>query len=60
MFLSDAMERAKNFERAQQKVVRVVKHVSLDNFILDAHNSNMCGNVLDLQNLRPEAPLWHR
>lgn len=30
----------------------------LSDFILDAHDLNTCGGVLELPNLRPEAPFW--
>ena len=52
------MERAKNFDRTPDEVVNVVKHVHFSDFILNTYNTLVCGNVLDLQNLKPEAPNW--
>jgi hypothetical protein len=56
--LVDAKERARNFDRADEDVASVVKHIRFADFILDAHDVNICGNVLDLQNLKQEAPHW--
>jgi len=50
------MERARNFSRKKQQ--SVVKVMDLTEFILDAHNTKSCGNVLDLQRLRQDAPQW--
>ena len=50
------MERAKNFSRKKQH--NIVKLMDLKEFILDAHNTESCGNVLDLQRLRQDAPQW--
>jgi hypothetical protein len=50
------MERAKNFVRKKQQ--SVVKLMDLTEFVLDAHNTKSCGNVLDLQRLRQDAPQW--
>lgn len=50
------MERAKKFARKKQQ--NVVKIMDLTDFILDAHNTESCGNVLDLQRLRRDAPQW--
>jgi hypothetical protein len=52
------MERAKNFGRPANKTQPVIKYKPLDEFILKTHDVNVCGNVLDLPNLRPEAPYW--
>lgn len=54
--ISDAMERAKNFANTKQQ--NIVKTMDLTEFILDAHNIESCGNVLDLQRLRQDAPQW--
>lgn len=54
----DAKERARNFERPKEENVDVVKHCNLYDFVLKAHDTDVCGNVLDLKNLRPEAPYW--
>jgi hypothetical protein len=43
------MERTKNFARKKQQ--SVVKLMDLTEFVLDAHNTKSCGNVLDLQRL---------
>src|ERR1700722_4827048 len=50
------MERAKNFSRKKQQ--SVVKVMDFTEFILDAHNTKSCGNVLNLQWLRKNAPQW--
>ena len=50
------MERAKNF--SQKKKQNIVKLMDLTEFILDAHNTESCGNVLDLQRLRQDTPQW--
>jgi hypothetical protein len=50
------MERAKNFVRKKQQ--SIVKLMDLTEFVLDAHNTKSCGNVLDLQRLRQDAPQW--
>jgi len=39
------MERAKNLSRKKQE--NVVKLMDLSEFILDAHDTKSCGNVLD-------------
>jgi len=52
------MERARNMNRLAAEIKPVVKHKPLEQFILEAHDQNVCGNVLDLPNLRPEAPHW--
>lgn len=57
---TDTMERGKNFVRATDDIKTFVKHMPLNDFILDAHNTKVCGNVLDLPNLRPESPQWIR
>jgi hypothetical protein len=36
----------------------IVKLMDLTDFILDAHNTKSCGNVLDLQRLRQDTPQW--
>ena len=50
------MERAKNFSRNKQE--NIVKVMDLTEFILDAHDTKSCGNVLDLQRLRQDTPQW--
>src|ERR1700675_499769 len=50
------MERAKNLSRKKQE--NVVKLMDLSEFILDAHDTKSCGNVLDLQRLRQDTPQW--
>jgi hypothetical protein len=50
------MERAQNLSRKKQE--NVVKLMDLTKFILDAHDTKSCGNVLDLQRLRQDAPQW--
>jgi hypothetical protein len=50
------MERGKNFSRNKQQ--NVVKLMGLTEFVLNAHDTKSCGNVLDLQRLRQDAPQW--
>ena len=54
----DAMGGAKNFGRPANKAQPIIKYKPLDEFILNTHDVNVRGNVLDLPNLRPEAPYW--
>lgn len=60
IILADAKERSANFHRRDEDVVEYVKRCKFSDFILDAHNPTVCGNVLDLPNVRPEAPTWIR
>jgi len=50
------MERARNFSRKKQQ--NIVKLMDLTEFVLDAHDTKSCGNVLDLQRLRQDTPQW--
>jgi hypothetical protein len=57
---SDARVRGKNFDSPQDQIQPIHKSTTIEEFILEAHNPKTCGNLLDLQNLRPEAPTWIR
>lgn len=51
------MERAQNYHRGEN-VIPIHKSSTIEEFVLDAHNVNQCGNLLDLQNLNPQLPTW--
>jgi hypothetical protein len=52
------MVRAQNFHRTLEDVAATHKASTLEEYVLDAHNINECGNLLDLQNLSPQLPTW--
>jgi hypothetical protein len=56
--LTDLMECGLNFSRSDDEQKEVVKVTDITEFILSAHDPSVCGNVLDLQNLWPNAPQW--
>ncbi|KIM90473.1 hypothetical protein PILCRDRAFT_1764 [Piloderma croceum F 1598] len=58
VYWQDLMECALNFSRSDDEQKEVVKVTDLTEFILNVHDTSVCGNVLDLLNLRPDAPQW--
>jgi hypothetical protein len=52
------MERGLNFLRSDDEQKEVVKVTDIKEFVLSAHDPSVCGNVLNLQNLRPNTPQW--
>jgi hypothetical protein len=57
----DLKGRARNFNRGEDEEDEdYIKVTNIKEFLLDAHDPNVCGNVLDLPNYNPEAPQWIR
>lgn len=52
----DGKERAANYDRSVN--VPIHKATTIAEFVLDAHDPQICGNLLDLQNLRAQCPTW--
>jgi hypothetical protein len=58
--MTDATVRAQNFTAPQDQMRSIHKSTTIEDFIFEAHGHKTCGNLLDLQNMRPEAPTWIR
>jgi hypothetical protein len=56
--ITDATIRAQSFTAPQTPSRTIHRTTTIEDFLLEAHSHKTCGNLLDLQNMRPEAPTW--